>query len=117
MEELVVSDMAFIPCVDAGSSVMYLDEAWGSDPVGRSLGTGSSKSSCQGPLGRGILDDLLIEKYFEIVKLSCVASSECSSTRLYNFLGLCHSSFSPQWRMCRQIPHGNGWLHSNRFDK
>ena len=104
--------MASIPCTDTGSSVMLLGAAWGSDPGGRCWGFVSRKSSCQASLGRGMLEGLLICHSFERDKFSCVAISECSSTRFFNFLGLRPSSCAPQWRMCRQIPHGTGGKHS-----
>ena len=76
MEGLGVYELAYITCTNIGSSVMPLGAAWKSDPGGRSWGPGSSESSCQESLGRGMLEDFLIWHYFAIVKLSCVASSE-----------------------------------------
>ena len=51
-----MSEMTSITCADAEYSVMLLGETWGSDPGVRSLGTGSSESSCHASLGRGILE-------------------------------------------------------------
>ena len=70
-----------------------------SDPGGRSWVTVSGDSFCQAYLGRGMLEDSLRCHYFARVKFSCVASSECSSTKFNNFLGMFPSSCDLQWRI------------------
>ena len=56
-EGLGVSEMVSITCAEAVSSFMLLCETWGSDPEGKSWGPGSSESSCQAYLCRGMLED------------------------------------------------------------
>ena len=87
VEGLGVSDMASVTCIDAGYSAMPLGAAWVSDPWGKSWGPGYRYSSFQASLGRGMLDDLLRCHYFLRVDFSCVASSDCSSTRFFQFIG------------------------------
>ena len=70
VEGLGVSDMTYINWIDTGFSVMPLGEAWGSYPGGRSWGPGSRESSCQPPLGRGMIEDLLIHHSFARVNFS-----------------------------------------------
>ena len=82
-----VYEMDSITCTDSGSSVMPLCAAWGSDPRGRSLGLGSRESSCQASMGRDMVEVLLICLYFAIVKFSCAAISEWSSTSFFQFPG------------------------------
>ena len=85
VEGIGVFYLASVPCVDEGSSVMPLGAAWGADPGGRYWGPGYRKSSCQASLRRETL--VLRLHYFERVKFSCVASSEWSYTRFYQFNG------------------------------
>ena len=87
VEGLGVSDIYSITCTDAGFSVMLTVTVWGSDPGCRYCEPGSSESSCQASLGRVIIEDLLRFHYFARVKFSCVASSECSYTRFFQFHG------------------------------
>ena len=77
--------MAYITCAYIGSSFMPLVATRGSEPGGRSCGTGSSDSSCQAALGGYMLEDFLRCQYFAIVKFFRVAISECSSTRFFQF--------------------------------
>ena len=112
VEGLRVSELVSIICADTGSFVMAVFATWVSDSGGRSWGPGSSDFSCQASLGRGMIENCFRCHYFERVNFSCAASSERSSTRFYNFLGLLPSSCAPQWRMCRQIPHGTGGKHA-----
>ena len=87
VDGLGVSDMDTISCTHAGSSVIPLGADWGSYPVGRSWGTGPNKYSCQAYLGIVMLEDSLRYHYFARVDFSCVAISECSSTRFSQFIG------------------------------
>ena len=59
MGGLGVSEMASIPYDESGSSFVPLGATWGSDPGGRYWVPGSSESSCQASLGRGMLEYLL----------------------------------------------------------
>ena len=77
--------LASIHCTYAGSSVMQPCTDWGSDPEGRYWRPGSSASSCQASLGRGMLEDLLICHSFARLNFYCVASSECSSNSFLQF--------------------------------
>ena len=87
MEGLVVSDMASITCSDSVSSVMSLGETRVSDPGVRHWGPGSSESSCQASLVRGMIEGSLIFYYFAREKFSCVSNYEYSSTRFFQFTG------------------------------
>ena len=87
MEGLAVSELASITCADSGSSVTPLNATQGSNPGGRSWGTGFSESSFLASLGRGMLDDSSRCHYFAGVKISCVAIFECSSTKFFYFTG------------------------------
>ena len=100
--------MAYVPCADTGSSIIPLGVAWGSEPGGIFWGPVSIDYSCNSSLGRGMIENSFIWHYFERVKFSREASSECSSTRFSYFLGLFPSLYSPNWIMCHQIPHGTG---------
>ena len=108
MEGLVVSDLEYVPRVDSCYSIIPLGVACVPDPGERSWRHGSRESSLQTSLGMGMIEDSLIWYCFARVKFSCVARSECCSTRFYNFLRLCPSSCAPQWRICHQRPHGTG---------
>ena len=79
--------MASIPCAISGSSIILMGDTWGSDPGGRYWGPGSSESSCQASLGRGIIEDYLRWHYFSRAEFSWVAISECSSTRFFQLPG------------------------------
>ena len=79
-EWLGVSKLDSIPCADTGFSVVPLGVTWGSDPRDRSLIPGSSESSFQSSMRRGILEDLLRCHAFARLNFSCIARSECSST-------------------------------------
>ena len=109
---LELSYLASIYCAEPGSSVMLLGATWVSDPGDRSWGPGSSDSSCQASLGRGMIEYSLRCHYFARVKFYCIEISEWSSTSFSNFLGLFPSSSAPQWRKFCQIPHGNGGKHA-----
>ena len=87
VEGLVVSGMDHVTRVDTGSYVILLCAAWGSDPIGRSWGPGSSNSSCQASLGWVMLEDLLGCQYFAWVKFYCKSGSEWSYTRFSQFPG------------------------------
>ena len=87
VEVLGVSDMVYVPYIDAGSSVIPLGAAWGSYPVGRYWVPGFSDYYCQAYLGRVMLEDLLRCHSFVRVNFSCIVSSEYSSTRFFQFPG------------------------------
>ena len=86
-EGLGLSDMEYIAHIDTGSSVMPLGEAWVSDPGGGYWGPGSSESSCQDSMVRGILEDSLRCHSFARVNVSCVARSQWSYTSFFQFPG------------------------------
>ena len=113
MKGLGVYDLASITCNDAGSSVMPLGDTCGSYPVGRSWGLGSSESSFQAALNRGMPQDSLRCQSFVGVGFFCVASSECSSNRFFNLLGLFPSSCDTQWIMYHKRPYDTWDKHAN----
>ena len=87
LEGLGVSELDSTSWTAIGSSVMPLGAYWVSEPGGRSWGPGSSESSFQNYLGRGMLEYHLRCQSFTRVKFYCLASSECSSTRFFQLPG------------------------------
>ena len=56
MKGIVVPNLVYIPCTDAGSSVVLLSAAWESYPGDIFLGPGSRESSFQEYLARVMLE-------------------------------------------------------------
>ena len=79
--------MASVTCVDSSYSGILMGAAWVSDTEDISWGPGSSESSFQSSLGRGMLDYFLRCHFFVRVNFSCVASSECYYTKFFQFTG------------------------------
>ena len=87
MEDIVLYELASIPCIGAYYYIILLIAAWVSYPGGRYWVPGSSKSSCQASLDSGMLENFYDHTIFETLQLSYVASSELSSSRFYQFPG------------------------------
>ena len=112
VEGIEVSELAYVPCIDSGYSVMFLGASWLSDPGGRYWVPGYIKSSFWASLVRVMIDYSLRCNFFSRVKFSCLVISKCPSTRFFNFLGLRPYSCAPQWRICRQITHDTGGVNT-----
>ena len=69
-EEPGLSDLSYVPRVDAGSSIMPMGAAWASEHGGRYWGYGSIKYSRQDYLDRGVLDYSIMCHYFQEWKIS-----------------------------------------------
>ena len=105
VEGMLDSVLSYVPCDYAWSSVMNSGEVWGSGPGVASWEPGSSGSSWQLPILKGMLEESLISHSFARVKFYCGARYEWSSTRFYQLPGIFSSLCDTQWRIFLQIPH------------
>ena len=108
LEGIELSDLASVPCANAGSSVMTLYAFRGSDPWGISWGPGSSESFWQTFLGRSMLEDLLRCHSFARLNFSCMERYKFSSTKIFQFPGTVPFLMFSIVDISCQKPHGTG---------